>query len=147
MRENEWDAAHIAYVTGVAQSDGTRCYPSMSEIAREYGISKSAVTHRAADERWFEDRENFRRKVYEAAVRSYEDQFSRLLARADMDATIAAADLIAHIRRMVAHATDTERTTLAKNIAKPLRELLSVVHQAVGIEQAVELEKTESEAA
>lgn len=141
MKEHEWDAAHVQYVTGAAKDDGTRYYPSMAEVARDFNVSLSAVSHRAASERWFEEREEFRRKVYESAVAQYESEFSRLLARADLDAAYAAADLIHHIRRQIERGTEAERTSLAKTISKPLRELIDIVHRAVGIEQGVEREQ------
>jgi len=125
----------VAYVTGIANDDGTRRYPSMAEIASEYGVSLSSVTHKAGAERWTEDREAFQRRVYQSAVAHFDDEFSQLLARADLDAAMAAADLIAHIRRQVTRASEAERTALLKTISRPLNELVDLVHRVVGVEQ------------
>ncbi len=141
MKDIDWLSAHTAYVTGIANDDGTRRFPSMAEIANEHNISLSSVSHKAAEGRWSEEREDFQRRVYESAVSLYEDEFSRLLARADLDAAYAAADLIHHIRRQVERSNEHERTSLAKTISKPLRELIDIVHRAVGIEQGVERER------
>ena len=140
-RTIDWGAMRIAYTCGTANEDGTRHYPTMAELSTEYGVSLSHIQHTAGSERWTEARGDFQRKVFESAVSLYEDEFSRVLARADLDAAIAAADLIAHVRRQVDRATDQERTALAKTISRPLRELIDIVHRAVGIEQTLELER------
>ncbi len=133
-------------MTGIAQEDGTRLYPSMKQIADSFNVSLSAVSHRAAEEKWAEERSDFQQRVYQDAVSLCENEFSRVLAKADLDSAIAASDLIHHIRRQIERATDQERTSMAKTLSKPLRELLGVVHAAVGIEQAIELDR-EGEAA
>ncbi len=134
-RTIDWPAMRIAYTCGAAKEDGTRHFPTMAELSAEYGVSLSHIQHTAGAERWTEAREDFQRRVYQSAVAQFEDEFSQVLARADLDAAMAAADLIAHIRRQVARATDAERTALAKTISRPLRELLDIVQRAVGLEQ------------
>ncbi len=143
----DWSAIRIAYTCGIANDDGSRHFPTMADIATEYNISLSSVTHKAAEERWAEQRADFQRRVYESAIAQFEDEFSRVLARADLDAAIAAADLIHAIRRQVERTTDQERVTLSKTISRPLRELIDIVHRAVGIEQALEIERESGEAA
>ena len=143
----DWSTIRIAYTCGIANDDGSRHYPTMADIAQEYGISLSSVTHKAAEERWAEARADFQRRVYESAVIQYENEFSRLLARADLDASYAAADLIHHIRRQIERGTEQERTSLAKNISRPLRELIDIVHRAVGVEQVLGYERDSEDAA
>ncbi len=134
-RTIDWPAMRIAYTCGAAKEDGSRHFPTMAELAVEYDVSLSHIQHTAGTERWTEEREGFQRRVYESAVAQYEDEFSRVLARADLDAAIAAADLIHHARVQVAHATDAERTALLKTISRPLNELVDLVHRVVGVEQ------------
>jgi hypothetical protein len=136
-RTIDWPTMRIAYTCGAAKTDGSRHFPTMAELSEEHGVSLSHIQHTAGSEKWSEDREDFKQRVYQSAVTLYEDEFSRLLAAADLDAAIAAADLIHHIRRQVERGTEAERTSLAKNISRPLRELIDIVHRAVGIEQAL----------
>lgn len=141
----EWGRIRAAFTIGSAKDDGSRHYPTFPELSEQFGVPLSTIKHKAAAEKWTDERADIQQRAYEKAVAAYEDELARLLARSDLDAAKAASALIRAFRKRVEGASEDEQYTLSMKAGKPLRELLAVVHSAVDTDQLLHEEEEEND--
>lgn len=137
--------ARTAYIMGRCNEQGQHVYPTLAELAQEYGLSLSTMTHRAASEGWTRQRQETEDRIMMNAIRRYEDEMSAKLALVDKLASDAAAAMLQVIVEALEQAeTKQERQALTTKYAKILPDLLSTAHNAIGVGQMMGYHKEDS---
>ncbi len=137
MAERTIDWLHIRreYVLPHFNKSGCPEYYTLDELARRFRLSRSTLGDHAASESWLQEREEVQRQIYVGAIKKYEDEFAQILSQADRDAAILAQEMIAFMRRRFRDSDTDEKVQMVKTWARPLQEILQVLHEAVGVAQ------------
>ncbi len=139
MAEQGTNWLHIKrdYVLPHFDKEGRPEYWSLDELAKRYKVSRSTLGDHAAKESWLAERETIQQRVYTESIKKYEEELSVVLAAGDRDAAILAGEMLAFLRRRFRLLDeDVDAKALAvKTWARPIMEILQVLHEAVGVGQ------------
>ncbi len=133
----DWLDIKRQYVLGYIDDGGCHQYYTLDELGKRYGVSRSAIGEHASNEAWVDEREALQLRIYQKAVESFEEEFYLILARGDKSAAKLAAEMLEDAYRKLRAASQDEREIMFKTYARPAREWLAIIHEAVGVEQAL----------
>jgi len=139
MSEYNWLEASKAYIYGTCNEDGKRVYPSLTEVAKQFGIGHSTLAHKAAEMQWARQRQEAEERIAREAFKKYESEMIAELAHIDWQASRAASIMLDTIvDALLSAETAHERQGLTTKYAKILSDILAAGHNAIGVDQIVE---------
>jgi hypothetical protein len=124
-----------AYVLGACDEQGKRTFPSLSDLAEEYGISLSVLAHKAAAEQWARQRADMQERIMKDVFRRYESELAALIASIDRRAVVVADRMLRAVEEALDIASDSpERMAVVAKYSSRLLEILNTAHSAYGVD-------------
>ncbi len=144
---NSYSEPYKAYVYGVCDENGKTEYPTLADLAKQYGIGLSTLSHKAAEEKWQQQRQDAEARITAEAFAKYEGELAAYLAETDRLASKISTAMLRHIdKRFMQAENDKERDALVVKYGDLAGKLARNVHTAYGVDlQVAEMHAEEVE--
>ena len=113
MQRYEWQRVRIEYVQGRQNGDGTLEWPTLEQLALEYGIAPNTVRSRAAREQWTERRNDFATVLQQKIREKTLEQLAEKASQLDLQAFSVARAMLILAARELRDGMENSRLSLA----------------------------------
>ncbi len=135
MKITDYGQIKAAYVMGTCNEQGQRSFPTLNQLAEEYGLSLSTLAHKAAAEQWARQRADMQERIMQDVFRRYESELAALIASIDRRAVMVADRMLRAVEEALDIASDNpERMAVVAKYSSRLLEILNTAHNAYGVD-------------